>query len=79
MVSTTTASSGFGRRRHSTQIDVCYGRPVDFARTLEQVASFLEADIEHLLGQPGVQLTSVRHYFEAAGLLRWFDELSRQG
>jgi hypothetical protein len=36
------------------------------------------ADIEHLLRQPGVELASVRHYFEAAGLLRWFDELARK-
>jgi hypothetical protein len=45
----------------------------DPSRTLREMA-----DIEHLLRQPGVELTSVRDYFEAAGLLRWVDELARK-
>jgi hypothetical protein len=35
------------------------------------------ADIEHLLRQPGVKPADVRRYFDAAGLTRWFDDLTR--
>jgi len=46
----------------------------DPSRTLREMA-----DVEHLLHQPGVEPQAVRRYFEAAGLLRWYDELTRQG
>lgn len=36
------------------------------------------ADVEYLLRQPGVEPQAVRRYFEAAGLLRWYDELTRK-
>jgi hypothetical protein len=45
----------------------------DPSRTLREMA-----DVEHLLRQPGVEPQVVRPYFEAAGLLRWYDELTRQ-
>ena len=45
----------------------------DPARTLREMA-----DIEHLLRQPGVDPQAARGYFEAAGLLRWYDELLAQ-
>jgi len=35
-------------------------------------------DIEYLLRHGGVAPRDVRHYFEAAGLLRWYDELTRE-
>ncbi len=45
----------------------------DPSRLLREVG-----DIEYLLRHGGVAPQDVRGYFEAAGLLRWYDELTRE-